>query len=148
MSDSTEKTIWKGCPSAAVDFWLYLSCLLILPIPFALWRWIQRRSHVVEITSQRIRITEGILSKRVDELELYRVRDLTFIQPFALRIFGCGNLILNTADLTTPVVTLMAVPGDQSLRDELRQAIEACRDRKRARVTEIEGPIDSGGSPH
>lgn len=148
MSDSTEKTIWKGCPSAAVDFWLYLSCLLILPIPFALWRWIQRRSHVVEITSQRIRITQGILSKRVDELELYRVRDLTFVQPFALRIFGCGNLILNTADLTTPVVTLMAVPGDQGLRDALRQAIEACRDRKRARVTEIEGPIDSGGSPH
>jgi len=145
MSDSTERIIWKGCPSAAVDFWVYLSCLLILPIPYALWRWLQRRSHVTEITTERIRVTEGILSKRVDELELYRVRDLTFIQPFALRIFGCGNLILNTADLTTPVITLRAVPADQALRDELRRAIEACRDRKRARVTELEGPVDSGG---
>lgn len=144
MSDSTEKTIWKGCPSAAVDFWVYLSCLLVLPIPYALWRWIQRRSHVTEITTERIRITQGIFSKRVDELELYRVRDITFVQPFALRIFGCGDLVLNTADVTTPVITLSAVPGDQALRDELRRAIEACRDRKRARVTEIEGSGDSG----
>ena len=147
MSDATENLIWKGCPAAASDFWINLSCLLVLPIPYALWRWWQRSCHVIEITTERIRVTQGMLSKRVDELELYRVRDHTFIQPFALRIFGCGNLVLNTADLTTPVVTLSAIPSDPRLRDELRRAIEECRDRKRARVSEIEGSLD-GGAPH
>lgn len=147
MSESTEKLIWKGCPAAASDFWIYLSCLLVLPIPYALWRWWQRRCHVIEITTERIRVTQGMLSKRVDEVELYRVRDHTFIQPFALRIFGCGNLVLNTADLTTPEVTLSAIPAAPELRDSLRRAIEDCRDRKRARVTEIEGGLDDH-SPH
>ena len=142
MQAPSEETLWTGCPSAAVDFWVYLSCLLILPIPYALWRYWQRRSHVYEVTTQRIRVTQGILSKRVDELELYRVRDHTFLQPVWLRLFGCGNLQLNTADLTTPVVTLEAIPADPHLRDALRRSIEECRDRKRARVTEIEAPVD------
>lgn len=145
MSNTREEILWKGCPSAAVDFWWYLSCLLILPIPFALWRWILRRTYVMEITTERIRLTQGILSKRTDEVELYRVRDLTFLQPFALRLFGCGNLVLNTGDTTTPVVTLPAVPADATLRDALRNAIEACRDRKRARVSEIEGLNEAAG---
>ena len=146
MSTSQEEVIWRGSPSAAVDFWWYVSCLLILPIPWVLWRWISRRSEVTEITTQRIRVTRGLLSKRVEELELYRVRDHTFVQPFALRIFGCGDLVLNTADFTTPTVTLSAIPADQSLRDALRNAIEECRDRKRARVSEIEGPISGAGA--
>ena len=68
MSETQERVLWKGCPSAALDFWLNLSCLLLLPIPWALWRWIQRRSHTIEITTERIRTSEGIFSKRVDEI--------------------------------------------------------------------------------
>jgi len=143
MSERTEETIWKGSPSAALDFWLNLSCLLILPIPWALWRWMQRRSHVFEITTERLRTTQGILSKRTDELELYRVRDTAFIQPFTLRLFGKGNLQLNTDDATTPTVLLEGIPADQSLRDQLRKAVESCRDRKRTRVSELGGVVDT-----
>lgn len=143
MSDSPEQTIWKGTPSAALDFWLNLSCLLVLPIPWALWKWIMRRSHVMEITTERLRIKQGIFSKRTDEVELYRVRDITFLQPFALRMCGRGNLQLNTDDATTPVVTLAGIPADQSLRDQVRKAVEACRDRKRTRVSELGGTVDT-----
>lgn len=142
MSDSPEKTLWSGCPSAALDFWLNLACVLVLPIPWALVRWIQRRNHRIEITTERIRVTTGVFSKRSDELELYRVRDITFDAPFLLRMFGCGTLILNTADTTTPVLTLAGVPADNALRDGLRRAVEECRDRKRARVSELGGVLD------
>jgi uncharacterized membrane protein YdbT with pleckstrin-like domain len=140
---SEEQTIWKGTPSAALDFWLNLGCLLVLPIPWALGRWIARRNHVIEITTERLRITRGIFSKRTDEVELYRVRDTTFFQPFLLRMFGKGNLQLNTDDATTPVVTLAGIPADQSLRDRLRSAVEACRDRKRTRVSELGGTVET-----
>jgi uncharacterized membrane protein YdbT with pleckstrin-like domain len=143
MSDLAEQTIWKGSPSAATDFWLNLSCLLVLPIPWALWKWVVRRSHVMEITTERLRITQGIFSKRTDELELYRVRDTTFLQPFILRMCGSGSLQLNTDDATTPVVLLPGIPSDQSLRDQLRKAVEACRDRKRTRVSELGGTVDT-----
>lgn len=149
MSDSPEQTLWQGSPSAAQDFWLNLSCVLVLPIPWALWRWIQRRSHRIEITSERVRVTQGIFTKRTDELELYRVRDITFFQPFILGMFGRGNLQLNTDDVTTPVVLLPCIPSDQSLRDQLRKAVEACRDRKRTRVSELGGAVDTDDQhPH
>jgi hypothetical protein len=143
MSDATEQTLWKGSPSAALDFWLNLSCLLVLPIPWALWRWLHRRSQRIEITSERVRVTQGIMSKRTDELELYRVRDITFLQPFILGLFGRGNLQLNTDDVTTPVVVLPCIPSDQTLRDQVRKAVESCRDRKRTRVSELGGNVDT-----
>lgn len=62
--------------------------------------------------------------------------------PFRLRLFGCGNLILNTSDSSTPVVTLEGIPADAELRDGLRAAVEQCRDRKRARVAEVGGVFD------
>ena len=141
--DKTEETVlWKGCPAAALDFWLNLSCLLVVPIPWALGRWVQRRNHLIEITSERLRVTTGVFSKRVEELELYRVRDFTFVQPFGLRIFGCGTLVLTTADSSTPEVVLSGIPGDIELRNAFRSAVERCRDRKRSRVTELGGPVD------
>lgn len=136
---TTEETLWKGTPSSALDFWLNLSCLLILPIPWAIARWIQRRAEVIEITTQRLRVTRGVLSKRTDELELYRVRDITFLQPLMLRMFNKGTLLLTTGDSTSPELRLEGIPADPTLRDRFREAVEECRDRKRARVSEIEG---------
>ncbi len=138
MNPTPEETIWKGTPSAAVDFWLNLSCLLILPIPWALARWVLRRNELIEITNQRLRITRGIFSKRTDELELYRVQDITFLQPFVLRLFNKGTLLLTTGDVSSPELRLEGIPADSTMRDRFRDAIEACRDRKRARVTEID----------
>ncbi len=145
MSDTPEETIWKGTPSAALDFWLNLGCLLILPIPWALARWIQRRNTLIEITTERLRTTTGVMSKKVEELELYRVRDTTFLQPLMLRLFGLGNLQLTTDDATTPTLLLAGIPAEQPLRDKLRKAVEACRDRKRTRVSELGRAVDADG---
>lgn len=73
------------------------------------------------------------------------MRDITFLQPFILGRFGRGNLQLNTDDVTTPIVLLPCIPADQSLRDQLRKAVEACRDRKRTRVSELGGTVDHDG---
>lgn len=142
MPEQPEDVLWQGTPSHAINFWLNLSCLLILPIPWAFWQWLTLRNHRIQITSQRIRVTTGIFSKRSEELELYRVRDLTFVQPFLLRLFGKGNIHLTSNDASSPAMTLEGMPADLELRDRLRRAIEACRDRKRARVAEWSGSMD------
>lgn len=142
MATPPEEIIWQGHPSHVTNFWLNLSCLLILPIPWALWKWIELRNHQIQITTQRIRQTSGIFSKRTEELELYRVRDFTFVQPFLLRLFNKGTIELTSSDASTPNVVLEALPADTDLRDNLRRAIENCRDRKRARVAEWTGNAD------
>lgn len=93
-----------------------------------------------EVTSQRIRVRKGIVTKRTDELELYRANDTSLIEPLSLRLFGLGTIEVRTVDTTTPTVYLQAVHGARHLREELRLAVEDCRDRKGVRLTEFENP--------
>ena len=139
---STEQVIWTGSSSQVRNLHIYLLCallcILVIPIFYAIAKWIQLRSRVYELTTQRIRIRQGVFSKRTDELELYRVKDSTVYEPFWQRMFGVGNIVITTNDTTTPTLMLEALPNAPDIRERLRAAIEECRDRKRVRVAELE----------
>lgn len=96
-----------------------------------------------EVTNERLRVRRGLLTKRTDELELYRANDTSLIEPLSLRMLGLGTIEIRCADPSTPIVYLHAVHGARKLREELRQAIEDCRDRKKVRVTEFDRPDQS-----
>lgn len=140
-SVSSEEAIWAGRSSQILLLHVYilcaLFCWLIVPIIYALVKWIQLRSRQYEITTQRVRVRQGVFSKRTDELELYRVRDATLIEPFWLRLFGLGNIVITTNDASTPSLTLEGLPDSAATREKLRAAVEVCRDRKRVRVAEL-----------
>lgn len=156
---SAEQTIWAGTSSQVLNLHIYLLCALVaggivalsiflqqpliyaalaLPVLYALWRWFVLRSRRYELTTQRIRIRQGLFSKRTDELELYRVKDVTVVEPFWQRLFSLGNIIIATHDTSTPTIALEALPGASQTREALRNAIEDCRDRKRVRIAEME----------
>ncbi len=101
------------------------------------------RTQVFEVTNERVRWRRGILTKRTDELELYRVMDATLVEPFLLRLGGAGNIEIKAADATTPNLVLPAVKGASELREKLRVSIENCRVKKGVRVTEF----DRGDNP-
>jgi uncharacterized membrane protein YdbT with pleckstrin-like domain len=101
------------------------------------------RTQVFEVTNERVRWRRGILTKRTDEIELYRVMDASLVEPFLLRIGNAGNIEIRSADASTPSLTLPAVKGAAELREKLRISIENCRTRKGVKVTEF----DSGEAP-
>ena len=156
MSD--EKTIFLGSSSQVLNVDVFGGCglggvallvlsalfwwgfLLLLPVPIgiAAWKWLELKSRVYEVTTERIKVSRGIFSKRTDELELYRVKDLTLIEPFFFRMFGLGSVIITTNDASTPMLTIHAVKRVKELREDLRQAVEVCRDKKRVRLAELE----------
>jgi uncharacterized membrane protein YdbT with pleckstrin-like domain len=145
---ATEEVVWKGSPSQAINLGLYivcaLTCWLIVPIGIAFVRWLKTRTDVYEITTQRIRETTGIFSKRTDDLELYRVKDMRLEQPFLLRIFNAGNIVLLTSDRTSESYMLRAVRhegGPRVLMDTIRRCVETRRDQKRVREIDME-PMD------
>ena len=141
-ANPNEQVIWEGSSSQVRNLHIYLLCALfcwlIVPIIYALIKWIQLRSRRYEITTQRVRIRQGVFSKRTDELELYRVKDSIVLEPFWQRLFGLGNIVISTNDTTTPTITLEALPNAREIREKLRSATEECRDRKRVRVAELE----------
>jgi uncharacterized membrane protein YdbT with pleckstrin-like domain len=105
------------------------------------------RTQVFEVTSQRLRWTRGIMTKRTDEMELYRVLDVSLVEPFLLRMVGAGNIEITSADTTTPRLVLPAVKGARELREKLRTAVEQRRDQKGVRMTEFDSGQGAGANP-
>ena len=157
---SEETVLWKGSPSQWTNLGSYLFSLvlvagiiaaylyvpdrpvlilaaLVLPLFIAISSWWRTRGQVYQITSERIRISTGLLTRRTSELELYRVRDYTVVEPFWLRLIGRGNLIVETADRTTPHVVIRAVPGVNALKDQVRAHTERMRQIRGVRDFEI-----------
>src|SRR5437773_266112 len=66
----------------------FVFLLLLVPILLALVRYLEIKTKVYELTTERIKISEGVLSRRTDTLELYRVKDLETQQPFLYRLVG------------------------------------------------------------
>lgn len=143
---STETVIWKGTSSQVKNFWWFVACLLVIPIPWAIARWLQVKCRVFTLTNERLMIESGVFNKGQDLLELYRVRDLQVNQPFWLRLFGLENISLLTTDLTTESIMLDYIPSSLNLRDQFREHIEECRRRKGVREVGIDLDPGAGAS--
>ncbi len=107
-----------------------LSCALI-GLPFLLWRWLKTRSEHWTVSEYRIEHTHGVLTQRTDSLELWRVRDVTYLRTLADRLVGDGRIILHTNDLSDPVVELVGLRDHRTVFDHLRVAVESARHRHR-----------------
>lgn len=138
-----EQVLWQGGPSQWANFWWWLSCLLILPIPWAIWKWLEVRALQVTLTNQRLKIRSGVLNKQTEEIELYRVKDWTVEEPFLQRMVGKGRVRMETSDRTAPNVDLPWLPEPRKFTDLLRNAVEIVRDRKRVR--EVDFADDDAG---
>ena len=144
---STETVIWKGTASQVKNFWWFVACILVVPIPWAIWYWLKVKSHVYTLTTERLLIEDGIFSKTQETLELYRVRDLQIIEPFWLRLFGLQNIHMLATDLTTDNLLLDYIPSSLNLRDQFRQQVEECRRRKGVREVGVDFEPGAGTNP-
>ena len=141
-SGMAEEIVWRGTSSQWKNFGVYLLCglfcWLIVPIFFALARYLQTKCKIFELTTQRLKITSGVFTKTTDTLELYRVKDIETRQPFLSRLVGVENVQLNTSDTSSPFVFIEAVPSSVGLADKLRNQVEIIRQQKRVREIDIE----------
>jgi len=87
-----------------------------------------RRTHY-EVTTQRIKLESGLLSKRQESLELFRIDHFELREPFGWRLLGHADLRLFTSDAELEKFRIYAVPRLKELAEELRE----CQLRERAR---------------
>ena len=116
----------------------FILCVLAVPIFMALARYLQTKNKIYELTSERIKISEGVFSRVTETLELYRVKDLETQQPFLYRLVGIENVQLNTSDASSPSVFVNAVPTAAGLGDKIRNHVEAIRAQKGVREIDVE----------
>lgn len=132
-----ETTLWSGNPShldylgtyifGVLFFWLVIPAILVLRA------FIATKRTRYEVTTERIRICTGLLTKRVEELELYRVKDTSLQQTLNERLRGLGTIIVTSTDASSPIVHLRAIPNAGDLREKLRHEVERMRRAKGVR---------------
>ena len=117
---------------------IWILALLLIPIGMAAWKWLVVRYTIYELTSQRLRLRRGVINKRVDQLELYRVKDYRVDEPLFLRMASLSNVVLETSDKTDPVLVLAAVRDGETIQNLIRNQVEHLRDRKRVREIDFD----------
>ena len=109
-----------------------LSVVLLTLVAFAaicLHYFIRSRSIHYGITTQRIKLERGLLSKVQESLELFRVDHFELRKPFGQRLLGQAELHLFSSDAELENFSIYGVPNLESLSDTLRD----CQLRERAR---------------
>jgi uncharacterized membrane protein YdbT with pleckstrin-like domain len=130
--------LWDGNSTQARHVSPYILLILVVPIFIALARYLKTKNKIYELTSERVKISEGVFSKVTDTLELYRVKDLETRQPFLYRLVGIENVQLNTSDASSPFILIEAIPSAVGLADKIRNQVETIRTQKSVREIDVE----------
>ncbi len=117
-------------------YWLVLS---LVAIGLFVWRWFENLASKYELTEERLIIRRGIIAKSVDEIELYRIKDVRINFSIINQIAGIGAIGISSSDETTRHGDLVIrdVERAQARREELRRLVDAARQRRRVREVDM-----------
>jgi uncharacterized membrane protein YdbT with pleckstrin-like domain len=87
-------------------------------------------------------LSVGFFSTHEEEVNAYRIIDITLKRNLANKIFGVGTLRLTCKDATNPEMTLKNVKKPYDVRDKLTEIVEKERSKKRIRVSEFQNISD------
>jgi hypothetical protein len=107
-----ERILWRGRPSK-----------LLSPIKALTQRY--------KLTNERLMIDQGFVGRRTEEIDLYRVKDVSVKQNPLERVGGLGDIRIETSDATAPVTKLHNVSDPDRTKDLIREAARTERQRRR-----------------
>lgn len=84
-----------------------------------------------KLYNDKFQICTGFLSKKEEEIRLYRIMDTTLHRSLMQRIFGLGTIKVNSADKTTPEFFITNVKASDKIRDLLSDKVEEARKKHR-----------------
>ena len=101
-----------------------------LPLSFTRYR----------LSEDRIFVEKGFLNIHVEEVLLYRVRELQL--KLTQRIFGVGTVCVHSSDKTAPDLYLLNVKHPREVKELIFRQVEQEKDQRRMRTMEMVGAQD------
>ena len=82
---------------------------------------IRLRTTKYRLTSQRLVVEQGVLSRTLDEVDLRTVDDSGFSQSPLERLQGIGTVWVVASDRSTPRLALRGISDPRALREKIRE---------------------------
>lgn len=117
-----------GNAAARITIGVIALVLLLWWVLAPVLRW--RTTHFV-LTTRRVLVRQGVLSRTGRDVPLARINDVAFEHSLFERMLGCGTLIVESAGERGQVV-LSDVPHVERVQGELYQLVEGEADRRDA----------------
>jgi uncharacterized membrane protein YdbT with pleckstrin-like domain len=121
-------------------YWLVLTAVALVIV---LVKWFQTLAATYEITEERLIIRRGIVMKSVDEIELYRIKDVRIDFSLLNQMAGIGRITITSSDETTREGDLVMpeIQKAQERREQLRRLVDAARQKRRVREIDMHEDI-------
>jgi hypothetical protein len=74
------------------------------------------------ITSERVKVIKGLVSRDVENFELIRIQDLDLSQGMSDRVLGIGDITIRGQDPSKPIIILRNVSKPEEVYELLRRA--------------------------
>lgn len=118
----------RGIDSSTSIVCTIVGCLVVCSI-IAIRFYLTSRGIHYEITTQRIKLERGVLSKVQENLELFRIDHFELRKPVGMRLLGQARLHLFSSDAELGNFSIYGVPGLEGIAETLRE----CQLRERTR---------------
>ena len=121
--------------------WLtILGCAIGVGLIVIAVRWLQNLSASYEITDQRLIVKRGLVMKSIDEIELYRIKDVRVDYSLVNQITDIGTITITSSDRTTgnAQFVLRDIPAARERREGLRKLVDRARRLRGVREMDID----------
>ena len=105
-----------------------------------LWALLVRWSSEYRLYEDGLEVESGILARRIENLQLFRVRDLGLAQSLMARLLGVGNVMVTSTDQSSPRLVLRGVDDPRAVYDALRSRVSRSQATRRTMILEEERP--------
>lgn len=92
----------------------------------------------------RLEVESGLLTRRIENVELFRVRDVGLRQGVMGRLANFGDVYLQSTDASTPDVRLTSVDAPKQVYEEVRRLVSESRAGHRTLILEQGQALDEG----
>ena len=87
---------------------------------------IDRFDWTVKITTQRLILVKGIISQKHEQIEYYRVKDVTYEQTISARLVNVGMIKIMSNDASTPQISFPFISPEKYV-DLIREHVNIMR---------------------
>ena len=113
------------------------------PVPLLIgiaYSWLVRLGAEYRLYPESLEIESGLVSRNIDNLQLFRVRDLSLRQSLIGRLLGVGDVNVTSTDQSTPHLVIRGVTAPRTLYDALREGVAGSQATRRTMIVEEEPP--------
>jgi uncharacterized membrane protein YdbT with pleckstrin-like domain len=113
--------------------------LTALAFLILLWKWFENLAARFDVCRDRLIVRRGIFIKSLDEIELYRVKDIRLDFSLINQMAGIGTITVTSSDETTrgAPLALRHVEQAAARRETLRDLVDKARQKRRVREIDM-----------